>query len=41
MTNNLKERFKGFVKAKHIPISEESIDKMFLNYDRENNKFAG
>ena len=33
MTNNLKERFKGFIKAKHIFISEESIDKMFLNYD--------
>ena len=41
MTNNLKERFKGFIKAKHIFISEESIDKMFLNYDRENNKFVG
>ena len=41
MTNNLKERFNSFIKAKHILISEESIDKMFLNYDRENNKFVG
>lgn len=40
MTNSLKERFNGFIKTKHIPISEESIDKMFLNYDRENNKFV-
>lgn len=29
MINNLKERFKGFIKAKHISLSEESIDKMF------------
>ena len=34
MINNLKERFKEFIKVKHIDISEESINKMFDNYDK-------
>ena len=29
MTNNIKERFKSFIKTKRISISEESINKMF------------
>lgn len=36
MANNLKDKFKEFIKRKHIPISEESINKMFDSYDREN-----
>lgn len=42
--DDIKERFKAFIKKRHITISEKSIDKMFnysLNYDRENNKVAG
>jgi hypothetical protein len=34
MTNDLKERFKAFIKEKHINISDESINKMFDNYDK-------
>lgn len=32
MTNDLKERFKSFIKEKHINISDKSINKMFDNY---------
>ena len=34
MINNLKERFKEFIKDKNINISEESINKMFNDYDK-------
>lgn len=34
MINNLKEKLKAFIKAKHIDISEESINKMFDKYDK-------
>lgn len=32
---SLKDRFKQFIKDKHIPINEQSINKMFNSYDRE------
>jgi len=32
MINNLKERFKAFIKAKSINLKEETINKMFDNY---------
>ena len=35
MINNLNKRFKEFIKEKHINISDESINKMFNNYDKE------
>ena len=34
MINNLKERFKEFIKDKNINISDESINKMFNDYDK-------
>ena len=32
MINNLKERFKAFVKTKSINLKEETINKMFDSY---------
>ena len=40
MTNNIRDRLKEFIKRKHIPISEESINKMFNSYDRKNIEFV-
>ena len=34
MINNLKERFKEFIKDKNINISDESINKMFDNHGK-------
>ena len=33
MYNNLKERLLKYVKDKHIPLSEEAIDRM-INYNK-------
>ena len=35
MINNLKERFKAFIKAKCSNLKEETINKMFDNYAKQ------
>lgn len=34
MINNLKSRFKDYIKTKNIHLNENMINKMFDNYDK-------